>query len=177
MFAYSLVCNLVRIYDMTSINLLSAWLVFANIDWERKACILLAKYRETNAFTLCIGSNSWKRVSFPSFFKRHPLVIKSLEMTGQLPKMLRTAWPLSSYLQSIGAGFHPSVSCQYNPAAISWTSKHSKVKCGCLFRTFQIQSPSLKTKNNNQINKKVMCLIVCVSIVWILHGANSIYFC
>lgn len=87
--AYSLAYSLVRIYDMTSINLLSAWLGFANIDWEWKAYVLLAKYRETNAFTLFIGRNKWKLIFFPSFLK-----------TSSCNKKLSNYWSASQNLQN-----------------------------------------------------------------------------
>lgn len=64
-------------------------------------------------------------------FKRHPFVIKSLRISGQLPKIFRIAWPLPKCFQSMGAGLHPSVTCQCAPGAVSYISQHSKVEHDC----------------------------------------------
>lgn len=68
-FTYSLVYSPIRIYEMTSINPLSAWLVFADIDWEWQTCILFAKYREIKAFTSFIGRNKMEAHILSIIFK------------------------------------------------------------------------------------------------------------
>lgn len=127
-FAYSLAYSLVRIYDMASINLLSAWLGFANIDWEWKACILLAKYRETNAFTLFIGRNKWKLIFFPSFLK-----------TSSCNEKLSNYWSASQNLQS----------------CMAWSKVFSENRCIHLLDVSLILVQSAKFHNTVKWNMAV----------------------